>query len=147
VNVPSPHNPNQNQLQNQIQSRQNGRFAYDGLERVFHEKARLGILTSLITNPDGLLFADLKQLCQLTDGNLNRHLKVLQEEKLVEVHKSFQEGRPHTRCRLTTAGRQRFLNYLNVLEQVIADAEHAAAGAACTPNAGLTPGRKGLSAT
>ena len=91
-----------------------GRFAYDGLDRAIHEKARLGILTSLITHPEGLLFADLKHLCQLTDGNLNRHLKVLQEEKFVEVWKGTQQGRPHTLCRLTTSGRQRFLNYINV---------------------------------
>ena len=41
---------------------QAGRFAYQGLDRVLHEKARLGIMTSLVTKPDGLLFGDLKQL-------------------------------------------------------------------------------------
>ena len=61
-----------------------GRFAYEGLERAIHEKARLGIMTSLSTQPQGLLFVDLKRLCSLTDGNLNRHLKVLEEEGLVE---------------------------------------------------------------
>ncbi|MES1213362.1 MAG: transcriptional regulator, partial [Singulisphaera sp.] len=49
-----------------------GRFAYQGLERVLHEKARLGIMTSLVTRPEGLLFNDLKRLCDLTDGNLSR---------------------------------------------------------------------------
>jgi len=43
-------------------------FSYDGLDRVIHEKARLGLLTSLIAHPKGLAFADLKQLCGLTDG-------------------------------------------------------------------------------
>ena len=62
-------------------------FAYEGLDRVIHEKARLGILTSLIAHPRGLAFADLKQLCGLTDGNLSRHLQVLQESALVEVDK------------------------------------------------------------
>ena len=57
---------------------QPGRFAYDGLERVLHEKARLGIMTSLVMRPEGLLFSDLKRLCALTDGNLSRHLDVLQ---------------------------------------------------------------------
>ena len=56
-----------------------GRFAYDGLERVFHEKARLGIMTSLVGHPKGLIFSDLKELCALTDGNLSRHLQVLHE--------------------------------------------------------------------
>ena len=58
-----------------------GRFAYDGLDRAIHEKARLGILTSLVAHPNGLLFSDLKELCSLTDGNLNRHLAVLEEER------------------------------------------------------------------
>jgi len=125
--------------------RTSGRFAYDGLERVIHEKARLGILTSLITHPDGLLFSDLKQLCQLTDGNLNRHLKVLQEEKLVEVTKGIQQGRPHTSCRLTASGRERFLNYINVLERVIADADRASAESKCASPASLPVKRDGLS--
>ena len=60
-------------------------FAYDGLDRVIHEKARLGMLTSLMAYPKGLAFADLKHLCGLTDGNLSRHLQVLQEAGLVEV--------------------------------------------------------------
>ena len=50
-------------------------FSYDGLDRVIHEKARLGLLTSLMAHPKGLAFADLKQLCGLTDGNLSRHLE------------------------------------------------------------------------
>ena len=54
-----------------------GRYAYDGLERIFHEKARLGIMTSLVTHSRGLIFSDLKELCQLTDGNLSRHLQIL----------------------------------------------------------------------
>ncbi|HZT81009.1 MAG TPA: transcriptional regulator [Gemmataceae bacterium] len=99
-----------------------GRFAYDGLERVIHEKARLGILTSLVTNPRGLLFNDLKEMCALTDGNLSRHLQVLHEAGLVEVWKGFQHNRPQTLCRLTPDGRRRFLEYINVLENVIADA-------------------------
>ncbi len=103
-----------------------GRFAYDGLERIIHEKARLGILTSLVTRPDGILFAELKELCALTDGNLSRHLQALQEAGLVEVWKGFKGNRPQTLCRLTDGGRRRFLDYINVLEGVIADALSAA---------------------
>ncbi len=55
-------------------SGQTGRFAYDGLDRVIHEKARLSVLTSLVAHPKGLVFGDLKQMCGLTDGNLSRHL-------------------------------------------------------------------------
>jgi DNA-binding transcriptional ArsR family regulator len=99
-----------------------GRFAYEGLERVLHEKARLGIMTSLVTRPEGLLFSELKRLCALTDGNLSRHLDVLREAGLVEVWKGFENRRPQTLCRLSADGRQRFVSYLEELEQVIHDA-------------------------
>ena len=101
---------------------QPGRFAYEGLERVLHEKARLGIMTSLVMRPEGLLFSDLKRLCSLTDGNLSRHLDVLKEAGLVEVWKGFDNRRPQTLCRLSPDGRQRFLSYLEELEHVIRDA-------------------------
>ncbi len=103
-----------------------GRFAYEGLERVLHEKARLGIMTSLLTHPEGLLFTDLKELCALTDGNLNRHLKVLEEERLVEIRKGTGPKRPQTVCRVTASGRERFVEYVSVLEQDISDAAAAA---------------------
>ena len=70
------------------------RFAYEGLDRVIHEKARLGVLTSLVAHPKGLAFADLKILCGLTDGNLSRHLHVLEEAGLIEIAKRFQHNRP-----------------------------------------------------
>jgi DNA-binding MarR family transcriptional regulator len=98
-----------------------GRFAYDGLDRVMHERARLSILTSLATNPPGVLFSDLKDLCQLTDGNLSRHLQVLQEAAVVEIWKGFKGKRPQTLCRITVDGRARFLAYLAVLEEVVQD--------------------------
>jgi DNA-binding HxlR family transcriptional regulator len=101
-------------------------FSYDGLDRVIHEKARLGVLTSLMTHPKGLAFTDLKQLCRLTDGNLSRHLQVLQEAGLVEIAKSYEANRPHTTCRLTAQGRRRFVEYLAVLERVVRDAAKAA---------------------
>lgn len=102
-----------------------GRFAYEGLERVFHEKARLGIMTSLVSHPKGLVFADLKELCALTDGNLSRHLQVLHEAGLIEVWKGFHRNRPQTVCRINEEGRSRFLHYINVLENVVADALQA----------------------
>lgn len=105
--------------------RTSGRFAYVGLERLIHEKARLGILTSLAAHTAGLLFAELKELCSLTDGNLSRHLQALQEAGLVEVWKGHKDKRRQTLYRLTEEGRQRFLEYLSVLENVVADAQAA----------------------
>jgi DNA-binding transcriptional ArsR family regulator len=105
-----------------------GRFAYEGLDRVIHEKARLGVLTSLIAHPKGLLFGDLKQLCDMTDGNLSRHLQVLEEAGLIVIVKRFEGNRPQTICRITAEGRKRFMRYLAVLEQVVRDAADAAKG-------------------
>jgi DNA-binding transcriptional ArsR family regulator len=100
-------------------------FAYEGLDRVIHERARLGILTSLLTHPGGLSFADLKQLCGLTDGNLSRHLSVLEENGIVAIAKGTERNRSLTLCRITAAGRKRFLEYLATLEGVVQDAAAA----------------------
>jgi DNA-binding transcriptional ArsR family regulator len=102
------------------------RFAYDGLDRIIHERARLSVLTSLITHPKGLAFGELKEYCALTDGNLNRHLLVLEDAKLVNVAKIHEGSRPQTICRITALGRRRYLEYLEVLEQVIVDGAAAA---------------------
>ncbi|MBF0433716.1 MAG: transcriptional regulator, partial [Fibrobacteria bacterium] len=96
------------------------------LNRIIHEKARLGILTSLLARPDGLLFNDIKSLCTLTDGNLSRHIKALEAEGLVEIWKRFKHNRPQTLCRMTNTGRERFLEYIRELENVIKDASATA---------------------
>ena len=117
-----------------------GRFAYEGLDRVIHERARLSILTSLVTNPKGLTFNDLKQMCALTDGNLSRHLSVLEKEKMVEILKGHDQNRPLTVCRMTPSGRKRYLEYLSTLEQVIRDAAEDTKSAGAQAR-GLTPSR------
>lgn len=99
-----------------------GKFAYEGLDRAMHEKGRLAIMTSLVTNSEGLLFGDLKRLTLLTDGNLSRHLEVLREAGLIEIWKGYEKKRPQTLCRITREGRKKFAEYLQELEQVISDA-------------------------
>jgi len=99
-----------------------GRFEYAGLDRLLHERARLGILASLAAQGRGLAFADLKRLCGLTDGNLSRHLAALQAAGVVAITKDFHRNRPRTTCCITASGRARFAAYLNQLEQVVADA-------------------------
>jgi DNA-binding MarR family transcriptional regulator len=106
-----------------------GQFAFEGLDRVLHEKARLGILSSLMANPQGLLFTELKELCSLTDGNLSRHMQILQEAGLVEVHKGTQGKRTLTLLRMTDEGRQRFMQYVGLLEQIVSDAIDASKAA------------------
>jgi DNA-binding HxlR family transcriptional regulator len=120
------------------EERRKGRFAYEGLDRVIHERARLSVLTSLIAHPKGLRFNDLKQLCALSDGNLSRHLQVLQEAQMVQIAKGFDNNRPQTMCRITVLGRRRYLEYVEVLEQVVRD---AAAADASEPSRNLTARR------
>jgi len=118
-----------------------GRFAYEGLDRTIHEKARLGIITSLAAHPQGLPFNELKDLCALTDGNLSRHLQILTDAGLIEVWKGYKNNRPLTVCLLTNEGRKRFLEYIAVLESVVTDAL-AAPESAVSPNPkldGLSP--------
>lgn len=119
-----------------------GRFAYEGLDRLIHERARLSLLTSLITHPKGLTFNELKQLCSLTDGNLSRHLSVLEKDGMVEIVKGYDRNRPQTVCRITAGGRGRYLEYLETLEQVVQDAARGAKSASTAAVVrGLTPSR------
>ena len=113
-------------------NKNSGRFAYDGLERVIHEKARLSIMSSLAANPQGLLFNDLKSVCVLTDGNLSRHLQMLEEAGLVELTRDSDSrgARPQTLCKLSAPGRKRFLDYIAELERVVQDAAKAASTSA-----------------
>jgi len=99
-----------------------GSFAYDGLDRVLHERARLSAITALSTASDGRTFSELKRLCDLTDGNLNRHLKVLEEAALVRITKRGGGRTAETRARITPKGKRAFLQYLAELERVLMDA-------------------------
>ena len=101
--------------------REAGRFAYEGLERLFHERARLSIVASLAAHADGLVFGDLKSLCSLTDGNLSRQLQTLQEAGIIEIWKGVKRKRPQTLCRLTEDGGRRFGEYVSRLQRVVED--------------------------
>jgi DNA-binding MarR family transcriptional regulator len=105
---------------------QEGRFAYEGLDRLIHERARLSVLTSLLTHPKGLTFVELKGMCSLTDGNLSRHLSILEQDGMVVIEKGHEKNRPQTLCRITAHGRKRYLEYLETLEQVVKDAAKVA---------------------
>jgi DNA-binding MarR family transcriptional regulator len=112
-------------------------FAFEGLDRLFHERARLGIVTSLAGNPGGLAFSELKRLCGLTDGNLSRHLAALEEAEYVAIAKDMAERRPVTTCRLTALGRDRFVSYLAVLETALKEGTKAMSGRGRSPAAAL----------
>lgn len=94
-------------------------FAYEGLERIFHERGRLAVCTCLIANPDGLSFTALQDACALTDGNLNRHLHALAETGVVHLERVRGNGRPTTMVRITEPGKARFFAYIDELEAVV----------------------------
>ena len=96
--------------------------SYAGLDRVLHEKARLSILTALLARQDGVLFPELKALCDLTDGNLARHLQTLQEAEIIELWKNQDGPRPRTLVKLSSKGRMVFLDYLAELARVVLEA-------------------------
>lgn len=104
---------------------------HDGLDRIFHEPARLSILTVLASRRDGVLFNDLKEWCGLTDGNLSRHIQALSAASVVEVWKNQSSGRPRTLIVLTREGRVRFIQYLDTLEGIV----HSALEASRRPGA------------
>ena len=116
-----------------------GRFAYEGLDRLIHERARLSVLTSLLTHAKGLTFNELKAMCSLTDGNLSRHLTILEQDGMVVIEKGHEKNRPRTVCRITAVGRKRYLEYLETLEQVVRDAAEIAVPKA--KRVGLVPAK------
>lgn len=95
---------------------------YDGLEKLFHEPKRMAIMSHLCHATKGASFANLKKACDLTDGNLNRHLHTLEEADAVRLVKTQVKSRPLTTVFLTEAGRNGFLNYLLALEKALVDA-------------------------
>jgi len=105
----------------QQRPRADARFAYAGLERIFHERGRLAVCTCLVTHPEGLSFTELQDACGLTDGNLSRHLSALADVDIVAVTKESNGSRPATICRITRGGRTRFLAYIDELESVVRD--------------------------
>ena len=95
---------------------------YAAIKGVFHEPNRLAILSSLSQSSEGRTFNELKDECSLTDGNLSRHLKALEDAKVVRIRKSFVKSKPQTTVFLTDRGREKFLEYLQALEEVLAKA-------------------------
>jgi len=91
-----------------------------------HEPNRLALISALAAAVDGLSFNDLKEACDLTDGNLNRHLKALEDDGIVAQYRDAASGgRPRTTVTLTPTGRRRFVKYLENLEEVLQQAAAA----------------------
>ncbi len=92
--------------------------ALPNLDRIIHERLRLGIVSALAVN-DSLTFNELKKLLQTTDGNLSVHARRLEEAEYIDCTKSFQGRMPKTEYRLTAPGRKAFERYLDHMEALI----------------------------
>ena len=92
---------------------------FSKLDRVIHEKARLGIVTLLASRGESWPFQDLKAGLQMSDGNLITHLRTLGKAGYVNSEKLEGAGRPQTHYQLTRAGRKAFENYLTILEKIV----------------------------
>jgi DNA-binding MarR family transcriptional regulator len=88
------------------------------LNKVFDSRIRLGIMSALLVN-DEVNFNDLKELIQVTDGNLASHLKTLEEQDYIKVHKGFVGRKTNTTYSVTKAGEKAFKAHLDALEKMI----------------------------
>src|ERR1700728_4194229 len=88
------------------------------LDRLIHERIRLGIVSALAAN-SSLTFNDLKRLLKTTDGNLSVHARKLEEAKYIDCVKSFEGRMPKTEYSLTSTGRKALNKYLDHMEALI----------------------------
>ena len=93
------------------------------LDRLIHERLRLGIVSALAVN-DRLTFNDLKHQLRTTDGNLSVHARKLEDAQYIAVEKSFEGRLPHTEYRLTPAGRRALEKYLAHMDAIIKAAKN-----------------------
>ena len=94
------------------------------LNKAFESRIRLGIMSALVVN-ESLDFNSLKQLLDVTDGNLASHLKALEKEEYILVQKQFIGRKPNTTYEATAIGRQAFNEHLKALENLIKNSDHA----------------------
>lgn len=88
------------------------------LDKVIHQKARLGII-SILASGEEADFGYLKEQLGLSDGNLSTHLGILEKAGYIEIRKMFVKKKPRTVCRITGKGRKAFLDHMEVLEKII----------------------------
>jgi DNA-binding MarR family transcriptional regulator len=91
---------------------------FDNLDKVLEHRVRLQIMSVLVTN-DGYEFSSLKEILNVTDGNLASHIKALEREKYISVSKSFVDRKPNTKYKITERGRNAFKKHLDALEAVV----------------------------
>jgi len=92
--------------------------AFENLDKVLEHRVRLQIMSVLVTH-DAFNFNPLKEMLNVTDGNLASHIKALEKEKYVSVSKTFVDRKPNTKYKVTEKGRNAFKKHLDALEEVI----------------------------
>lgn len=100
-------------------------LSHEALERIFHEPVRLAIMSRVCAAEKGRTFGELKEECNLTAGNLNRHLKALEETGAVRIKKAFKDQKPCTSVHVTAKGLDRFSDYLTSLSDILITARDA----------------------
>ena len=110
--------PRRDEAERTLKAERGGAAAAAKLDRLIHERVRLGILSALAAN-DTLTFPELKGLLKASDGNLSVHARKLEAAQYVAVAKSFQDRVPRTEYRLTALGRRALERYLDHLEALI----------------------------
>lgn len=101
-----------------------GSSVSDHLDRLIHERIRLGIVSALAAD-DKLSFGDLKKILRTSDGNLSVHARKLEEAGYVRVSKGFEDRKPKTEYRLTPKGRRALELYLQQMEAILSEARDA----------------------
>jgi DNA-binding MarR family transcriptional regulator len=91
---------------------------FDNLDKVLEHRVRLQIMSVLVTN-DAFDFSALKEMLNVTDGNLASHIKALEKEKYISVNKTFVDRKPNTKYKITEKGRNAFRKHLDALEAVV----------------------------
>lgn len=101
-----------------------GSSVSDDLDRLIHERIRLGIVSALAAE-EKLSFGDLKRVLNASDGNLSVHARKLEEAGYIKVSKGFEDRKPKTEYRLTPRGRKALETYLEQMEALLSEARDA----------------------
>lgn len=91
---------------------------FDNLDKVLSHSSRLQIMSVLAVN-DSYDFISLRELLQITDGNLATHIKALEREKYISVNKSFVDRKPSTRYKITEKGRNAFKKHIDAMDELV----------------------------
>jgi DNA-binding MarR family transcriptional regulator len=89
------------------------------LDKIFHERARLGIMSLLVAADREVPFTEIAKTLELSRGNLSVHIKVLQDSGFVKVKKKFVNNKPQTTFSVTAKGRKAFEQYIGLLERIV----------------------------